>query len=199
MITPRTRAVLDTIGPRWRPLLERRADEAGVAYPPAALTLVGYKRERVLEVWARRGEGFVLYRSYPVLAASGAPGPKRREGDGQVPEGVYRLTHLNPASRYHLSIRIDYPNEADRGRAEEEGRRDIGGDIYVHGGAVSLGCLAIGDENVEELFTLIADTGLANARIVLAPGRTLTPTPGAPPWTGNLYGEIAREIAALGA
>src|SRR5687767_309615 len=143
----RTTSVLANIGPRWRPMLQKRAAAVGVAYPPPALTLVGYKHERVLEVWARRGDGWALYRSYPVLAASGGPGPKLREGDRQVPEGVYRLTHLNPASSYHLSIRIDYPNEADRARAAEEGRSNVGGDIYVHGKAVSIGCLAIGDEN----------------------------------------------------
>lgn len=190
-------AVLADVGPRCRPILEGRARDLGLAYPPAALTLVGYKQERVLEVWARGPAGWLLYRSYPVLAASGGPGPKLREGDRQVPEGVYRLTHLNPASSYHLSIRVDYPNEADRARAAAEGRSDLGGDIYIHGKAVSVGCLAIGDENVEELFTLVADTGLAHARVILAPTRTVTPTAEAPAWTGDLYREIVREIAAL--
>jgi hypothetical protein len=190
--------VLADTGPRHRPGLEDRARELAVPYPLPELTLVGLKAERTLEVWARRGRGRVLYRSYPVLAASGGPGPKLREGDEQVPEGVYRLTHLNPASRYHLSIRVDYPNEADRARAAAEGRTGLGGDIYIHGGAISLGCLAIGDRNIEELFTLIADTGLANARIVIAPGRMLEVPPGAPSWTTELYRSIRREFDVLG-
>jgi hypothetical protein len=195
---PRTLpAVLGEIAPRHRPELQRAAQRAGLPYPPAALTLVGYKREKALEVWAPGPAGWVLYRSYPVLAASGGPGPKLRKGDRQVPEGVYRLTHLNPASSYHLSIRVDYPNDSERARAAREGRGDLGGDIYVHGKAVSIGCLAIGDDNIEELFLLVADTGLANARIILAPGHALTVPPGAPPWTGALYGTIAGELAAL--
>ena len=114
-----------------------------------------------------------------------------------MPEGVYRLTRLNPASSYHLSIRVDYPNAFDRARGVEDGRSNLGGDIYVHGKAVSIGCLAIGDDNIEELFTLIADTGLANARIVLAPGRSVEVPAGAPPWTRGLYATIARELAIL--
>jgi murein L,D-transpeptidase YafK len=190
-------SVLADVGPSRRAVLKRTAAEIGVAYPPPRLTLVGYKRESVLEVWAARGNGWTRYRSYAVLAASGGAGPKLREGDRQVPEGVYRLTHLNPASSYHLSIRVDYPNAFDRARGAEDGRPSLGGDIYIHGKAVSIGCLAIGDENIEELFTLVADTGLANARIVIAPGRSLDVPAGAPPWTGGLYRDIARELAVL--
>ena len=189
--------VLGDVGPTRRETLQREARRVGVAYPPAKLALVGYKDERELEVWAPRRSAWSLYRSYPVLAASGGPGPKLREGDRQVPEGVYRLTHLNPASSYHLSIRVDYPNAFDRGRGAEDGRASLGGDIYIHGKAVSIGCLAIGDENIEELFTLVADTGLANTRIVIAPGHALAVPAGAPPWTAGLYRDIARELAAL--
>jgi murein L,D-transpeptidase YafK len=189
--------VLADIGPRHRAILTRRAAEIGIVYPPAALTLVGFKREDLLEVWARVTEAWLLYRSYPVLAAGGGPGPKLREGDRQVPEGIYRLTHLNPASSYHLSIRLDYPNAFDRARGAEDGRHTLGGDIYIHGRATSQGCLAIGDDNIEELFTLIADTGLANARVVIAPGRSVEAPAGAPPWTDDLYREIVRELASL--
>lgn len=195
---PRTvQTALAEVGPRHRPTLEGKARELGIAYPPPSLTLVGLKEERKLEVWARGTTGWVLYRGYPVLAASGGPGPKLREGDRQVPEGVYRLTHLNPASSYHLSIRVDYPNAFDRARGVEDRRTSLGGDIYIHGKAVSIGCLAIGDDNIEELFTLVSDTGLANARIVLAPGRLLDVPAGAPPWTRGLYRTIARELATL--
>lgn len=189
--------VVGRIGPRHRPGLERDLRALGLAYPPTALTLLGVKDELRLEVRAARDQGWSLLRDYPVLAASGGPGPKLRQGDRQVPEGVYRLTHLNPASSYHLSVRVDYPNEFDRDRAREDGRTDLGGDIYVHGKAVSVGCLALGDEAIEELFTLIADTGLARSRIVLVPSRTLAVPPGAPAWTGRLYEVLAAELRAL--
>jgi murein L,D-transpeptidase YafK len=190
-------AVLADVGPRNRPALEQAARERGTAYPPASLTLVAYKHERLIEVWAPSASGWTLYRTYPVLAASGGPGPKLRDGDRQVPEGAYRLTHLNPASRYYLSIRVDYPNDFDRARATEDRREALGGDIYIHGKEVSIGCLAIGDDNVEELFTLMADAGLTNAHIVIAPGRALGVPAGAPPWTADLYRVIAGEIASL--
>ncbi len=196
---PRTvESVLADIGPDRRPVLEREARRLGLPYPPPRLTLVGLKQERTLEVWARKDDRWVRYRTYPVLAASGGPGPKLREGDRQVPEGVYRLTHLNPASSYHLSIRVDYPNVFDRARGAEDRRASLGGDIYVHGKSVSIGCLAIGDDNIEELFTLVADVGLRNARIVIAPARSLDVPEGAPAWTAGLYRDIARELAALG-
>ena len=191
-------AVLAVIAPRHRPVLETSARAHGVTYPPPSLLLVAYKSESVLEVWAEVPSGWKRLREYPVLAASGGPGPKLREGDGQVPEGIYRLTHLNPDSSYHLSIRVDYPNEWDRARGLEDGRTTLGNDRYIHGKAVSIGCLAIGDENIEELFVLAADTGIANARIVIAPTRgTLAVPSGAPPWTATLYRAIAREIAPL--
>ena len=194
----RSDTVLAEVGPARRAVLERDARALGIAYPPPALVLAAYKQEKLLEVWARRGDHWARYRSYPVLAASGGPGPKLREGDRQVPEGFYRLTHLNPASSYHLSIRVDYPNAFDRARGREDGRTTLGGDIYIHGKAASIGCLAIGDDNIEELFTLMADVGLGNARIVIAPARTLDVPDGAPPWTAALYRDIARALAALG-
>lgn len=91
-----------------------------------------------------------------MLAASGGPGPKLREGDLQVPEGVYRLTAFNPNSSYHLSLRVDYPNAEDRAAedravARSDRRTSLGGDIFIHGKAVSIGCLAIGDPGIEEL------------------------------------------------
>jgi murein L,D-transpeptidase YafK len=190
--------VLRETRPRHGPALARAAREAGIAYPPPALTLVGLKRERRLEVFAPKGEGWTRLRSYPVLAASGGPGPKLREGDLQVPEGIYRLTHLNPNSSYHLSVRIDYPNAFDRARGREDGRAQLGGDIYLHGKAASIGCLALGDEGIEELFTLLADVGLARARMLLAPGASLAVPAGAPPWLGGLYAELRAELAKLG-
>jgi murein L,D-transpeptidase YafK len=137
-----------------------------------------------------------------VHAASGALGPKLREGDEQVPEGVYRITGLNPNSQYHLSLRVDYPNAADRERARAEGRDDLGGDIMIHGRAVSVGCLAMGDSAAEELFVLAAETGLPKLRVILSPldfrrralPRSLVP---ARPWVPALYDEIRAELAKL--
>jgi murein L,D-transpeptidase YafK len=71
--------------------------------------------------------------------ASGKAGPKLREGDGQVPEGIYRIDGLNPNSSYHLSLKLNYPNDFDLEQARTEGRTELGGDIFIHGKAVSIG------------------------------------------------------------
>jgi len=109
---------------------------------------------------------------------------------------------LNPNSRYHLSLRIGYPNEFDRAQAAREGRTKLGGDIMIHGGAVSIGCLAMGDEAVEDLFVLAADAGIKNITVILAPvdfraGNPLSESAKLPEWTGPLYQEITTRLAAL--
>ena len=129
----------------------------GIAYPPSRVRLVAFKEEKLLEVWAANRTGaFHRLAIYPIRAASGRVGPKSREGDRQVPEGFYRITTMNPMSSYHLSMRVDYPNIADRAANPSVAVSDLGGDIYVHGNAVSIGCLAMGDAAIEEIFCLVA-------------------------------------------
>ncbi len=130
---------------------------AGVAYPPARVRLLAFKAEKMLEVWgANRTGAYHRLATYPIRAASGATGPKRREGDGQVPEGFYKITDLNPVSHFHLSLRVGYPNADDVAANPGVPISDLGGDIYIHGNAVSIGCLAMGDAPIEEIFCLVA-------------------------------------------
>jgi hypothetical protein len=175
---------------------------AGVPYPPREVVLVGLKSEAVLEVYASgAGTSIRRIRDYAILAASGGPGPKLRQGDRQVPEGLYRIELLNPNSRYHLSLRVDYPNAFDRQMAADDGRTGLGGDIMIHGSDVSIGCLAMGDEAAEDLFVLAADTGIERLRVILAPAdlrRVAAPEgPALPAWAPRLYADIARELARL--
>lgn len=199
---PRTiEQVLGAIGPsverRIRPAFER----AGVGWPPRDLTLLAFKAERRLEVYmspVQTEPRFVC--SYPIFAASGVSGPKLREGDKQVPEGFYRIELLNPNSRYHLSLRIDYPNADDIERARADGRdlSSLGGDIMIHGGAASVGCLALGDPAIEDLFVLAARVGLDNIRLIIAPYdfRHGGPSslPSSPPWTAKLHERLRSAI-----
>jgi murein L,D-transpeptidase YafK len=189
--------VVARLGPIYRSSLKAAAGEVGSQYPPDRLCLIGLKEEHLLEVWLPTTNGWRRLRSYPVLAASGGPGPKLREGDGQVPEGIYRLTTFNPNSSYHLSVRVDYPNQDDHAAAATEGRTRLGGDIYIHGKAVSIGCLAIGDRASEELYLLLADTGLSNARLILAPSTAPRMPLGAPRWWGQLYERLRTELASV--
>ncbi len=129
---------------------------AGVEYPARDIYLRVFKSEAQLELWARSRPGaFHLVQTYPVLCASGRLGPKRREGDFQVPEGFYTVDRFNPRSLFHLSLGLDYPNAADRRLTADP--EHPGTDIYIHGNALSVGCLAMGDAAAEELYLAVAD------------------------------------------
>ncbi|HEY0065335.1 MAG TPA: L,D-transpeptidase family protein [Telluria sp.] len=169
---------------------------AGVNYPPQDLAYVAFKDQSVLQVYARN-DGNTVWRfvkQYPILRASGKPGPKLMEGDNQVPEGEYRAQSLNPNSRFHLAIRLDYPNQFDRSMALQDNRTRLGGDIMIHGSAVSIGCLAMGDEAAEDLFIMAALASKERTRIIVSPTdfrlRGATAPPRQPAWTGGLYDSL---------
>lgn len=158
-------------GPAARRRFEPVCRQQGIVWPPRCVTLVVLKQERRLEVWganAARGP-YRHLADYPVLAASGLIGPKRREGDRQVPEGFYRLSALNPNSAFHLSLRVDYPSADDARLSRLPPGARMGGDIYVHGGAASIGCVAIGDPAIEEVFCLAALAPAGARRIIISP------------------------------
>ena len=190
-------------GPAARARLEPHFKKVSLAYPPARLVLVGIKDERRLELYGAASDGKLRYlRDYRVLSASGDPGPKLREGDRQVPEGVYPIELLNPNSRFHLSLRVGYPNAFDRAQAAADGRTKLGGDIMIHGSNVSIGCLAMGDEAAEELFILAADTGIKRITVILTPvdfrkGKSLAKETRLPEWAPKLYSQIQTSLAAV--
>lgn len=197
---------LDQYGSAARARLSPRFANAGLQYPPARVSLVGLKRDRRLLMFAadQSGDGWRFVCEYPILGASGELGPKLRDGDRQVPEGVYAIESLNPNSRFHLSLRVGYPNDFDRQQARADGRTQLGGDIMIHGGSASIGCLAMGDPAAEELFTLAADTGIQNLEVILTPVDLRTePLPETlsggqrPAWLPDLYARITSALAHL--
>ncbi len=124
----------------------------GLPYPPARLFLRAFKRERALELWAAGPAGpYAKATDYRICYFSGESGPKRREGDGQVPEGFYHVERFNPQSQFHLSLGLNYPNASDRALG---GRGRLGGDIFIHGNCVSIGCLAMTDGLIREIYVL---------------------------------------------
>lgn len=178
--------------------------QAGVAYPPIDIALLTIKDEKRMELWARSTpQGpFKMVHSYGVRAASGIRGPKLKQGDRQVPEGIYEISRLNPHSNYHLSMKVNYPNQFDLDHAEDDGRTDLGGDIFIHGKAVSIGCLAMGDEAIEELFVLAAHVGIENIKVIIAPSdprkAPLDPfLSNLPEWTPELYRKITDAVFRL--
>ncbi|UYZ59177.1 L,D-transpeptidase family protein [Hymenobacter latericus] len=152
---PRVRTAYTHCWPRLQADLQRRQLQP----ERLELYLRAFKVGRRLEVWARnQGEGrFQLLRSYYLAGTSGTLGPKRRAGDGQVPEGFYLVDRFNPQSLYHLSLGLDYPNPADLAHAAP----NPGGDIFIHGSDVTIGCLPITDALMEELYVLAVEARAA--------------------------------------
>ena len=136
-----------------RPGLERDLTAIGLRFGDPVF-IRAFKEDNQLELFVRnRATGkFDLFRTYPIAAASGTLGPKFAEGDSQVPEGFYFVPPeaMKPDSQYHLSFNIGYPNEFDRAHQRN------GSAIMVHGNRVSIGCLAMTDEKIEEIYTLCA-------------------------------------------
>ncbi|HSJ11005.1 MAG TPA: L,D-transpeptidase family protein [Longimicrobiales bacterium] len=132
--------------------IKRLFHERGIRYPAAEVYVRIFKRERSLELWVREtdAEQFELLKTYTICAWSGELGPKRRQGDNQTPEGFYQVDFFNPRSDYHLSLHLDYPNARDR--AAGATGLDLGGDIFIHGGCNSAGCLALTDDGIKELY-----------------------------------------------
>jgi len=172
---------------------------AKVDYPPQQITLLASKRSRRLELWADSGEGYKYIHTYWIRHASGEAGPKLREGDHQVPEGIYQIEALNPNSRFHLSMKLNYPNSFDLAMARQDQRSQPGSNIFIHGKASSVGCLAIGDQNIEDLFVLVERIGPGNSQVIIAPHDPrllpLFPVPAhLPEWTAQLYKQIQQQF-----
>lgn len=184
---------------RWKPYFAK----AGVAYPAKRYTFVAIKDAKVLRVYAPDSAGALRFvRELPIRAASGVAGPKLREGDNQVPEGFYGVESLNPRSLYHVALRVNYPNAEDRKFARAEGRTHPGGDIMIHGKSASIGCLAMGDEGAEDLFTLAARCGPENVALIFSPtdfrkNPAFAPPPGSPDWLAARYAKLKGAMTAL--
>ncbi|MBN2621351.1 hypothetical protein JXB22_09720 [candidate division WOR-3 bacterium] len=129
----------------------------GIDYPPYNILIVAYKHEQILELWARpeTTNTFTLIKQYPFTAYCGTLGPKRKQGDMQIPEGFYTITHFNPHSNFHLSMLVSYPNKSDRIQSPFN---NPGGEIRIHGSYVTIGCIPIGDDAIEELYITCVDT-----------------------------------------
>ena len=114
-----------------------------------------FKESDELELWIQGQDAkkeYVLFRNYKICSWSGKLGPKLKEGDHQSPEGCYRVgrRQMNPRSRYHLSFDLGFPNALDRSHQR------TGSFLMVHGNCASIGCYAMGDDNIEEIYTLAA-------------------------------------------
>ncbi len=192
--------VIKRYGLPVEPKLRSLFSSKGISYPPQDIALLAFKKEHMLQLWAKDDEhSWKMINKYPLTASSGRLGPKLRENDRQIPEGIYRLTSFNPFSTMHLSMMINYPNNFDRLQASKEGRTKLGNNIFLHGKSFSVGCLAVGDKAIDELFLLAYRVGLNHVKLVIAPNdlRQSKPATSAfaqPRWMPELYQQISQEL-----
>lgn len=138
---------------KYESLLKTLFHLKGLTWPSKYIYLRSFKYDSQLEVWAKNSaqEPYKLVKIYKVCALAGTLGPKRFEGDYQVPEGFYYINHFNPNSSYYLSLGLNYPNASDRLLSDPV---KPGGDIYIHGGCATVGCIPIQDDQMAELYVL---------------------------------------------
>jgi murein L,D-transpeptidase YafK len=150
---PRVAAAINT----KEDTIKKQFNKAGVQWPPQQLYLRSFKYDSQLEVWGRNStkEAYKLIKTYKVCALSGNLGPKRMQGDYQVPEGFYYVNEFNPRSEYHMSLGINYPNASDLLLSDSV---KPGSEIYIHGSCVTVGCIPIMDSQIEELYLITSYT-----------------------------------------
>lgn len=156
-----------------------------IARPNIKYKIVIYKLEQLVEIWADKGfsksldkskssqDRFEILETYHMTGFSGKLGPKNQQGDRQIPEGVYSIPVLNPNSSYHLSIKLNYPNALDKKRALNNKVKNPGGLIFIHGKSVTIGCVPIGDSNIEEVFYLVSKVGRSKFEVIVAPQKNI--------------------------
>lgn len=194
-------AVLKEFGKAARDKLTTSFARLDVAYPPKGMTWICLKEERLLSLYAKNRSGKITkVLTYPIIGASGKAGPKLKEGDMQVPEGFYRLSGFRPNLVAHMGLDVAYPNKEDRQHAREEKRKNLGSDILIHGSRWSTGCLAMGNEPIEEMFVLAYDVGLKNISLIFAPcdltkQKADVDFKEQPEWLPQLYSRLRKSLA----
>lgn len=135
--------------------LKKQFAAKGFQWPPKQIYIRSFKYDSQLEVWVRNDakEDFKLFKTYKICALAGTLGPKRMEGDYQVPEGFYQVSRFNPTSDFHMSLGLNYPNQSDKKLSDS---LRPGGGIYIHGSCITVGCIPIRDDQIEEVYLLAA-------------------------------------------
>jgi murein L,D-transpeptidase YafK len=135
--------------------LQKQFEAKGLQWPAHYVYIRSFKYDGQMEVWVKneRKEPFKLFKTYRICAMAGTLGPKRMAGDYQVPEGFYYINEFNPNSNYYLSLGLNYPNVSDRILSDS---LRPGGDIYIHGSCVTVGCIPVTDQQIDEIYILAA-------------------------------------------
>jgi murein L,D-transpeptidase YafK len=133
--------------------LQKQFEAKKLVWPAKYIYIRSFKFDGQMEVWVKneRKEPFKLFKTYRICAMAGTLGPKRMAGDYQVPEGFYYINEFNPNSNYYLSLGLNYPNVSDRILSDS---LKPGGDIYIHGSCVTVGCIPVTDQQIDEIYIL---------------------------------------------
>lgn len=133
--------------------LTKELSNLNIDWQAVNIFIRGFKQEKILEIWVKNKEQATFQKllEYDFCKLSGELGPKRKEGDFQVPEGFYKIDRFNPQSSYYLSLGINYPNKSDKIRGD---KNKPGSDIFIHGNCVTVGCIPITDDKIKELYIL---------------------------------------------
>ena len=133
--------------------LQKEFRAKGLKWPAKYVYIRSFKYDAQLEVWVKNEakDKYRLFKTYKVCMQSGTMGPKRLQGDYQVPEGFYYINEFNPHSNYHLSLKLNYPNASDRILSDS---LRPGNAIYIHGSCVSVGCIPVTDNEIEEIYII---------------------------------------------
>jgi len=181
--------------------LEQNFRKAGFQDFPSEILFVGLKEEQLLQVYAKKDAEIKFIKQYPFTANSGQLGPKLKEGDRQIPEGIYKIEYLNPNSSYYLSLKVSYPNEFDKSKTNFSNIKEMGGDIFIHGKAVTIGCIPIGDEAIEEVFMMAKKAIHKPIKVIISPRdfRKVKAYPSIPHinWEEELYDKIKEELKEI--
>jgi murein L,D-transpeptidase YafK len=134
-------------------LIEKELKDHLISIDNLKLLIIAYKDNDLVDIYAKTVKlgTYKKIRSYDVCSRSGQLGPKRQQGDGQVPEGFYHIDRFNPSSSFYLSLGLNYPNLADKRKSKA---RDLGEDIFIHGSCVTIGCLPMTDNFIKEIYLL---------------------------------------------
>ena len=178
--------------------IESNLKNIGLDTFPDNISLIGLKEEELLQLYTTTSSGNHLVKQYPFTAFSSKLGPKLKEGDKQIPEGIYKVEHLNPNSSYYLSLKVSYPNEFDISKSKLDDIGDIGSDIFIHGKSATVGCIPIGDEAIEEVFIMAQHAFHNEIKVVISPRdfrtQTLYPEIDNINWEVELYDSIKSQL-----
>lgn len=125
--------------------------ENGIEVSELNILILVFKDESEMEIFAKNNTESTYRKlaTYSICSKSGQLGPKREQGDYQVPEGFYFIDRFNPASSFYLSLGLNYPNLSDKRKSKAP---NLGGDIFIHGSCVTIGCLPMTDDKIKEIY-----------------------------------------------